>query len=77
MDGPTDIDKPWHCRWPIACDNNLTCPGCHPSGTDAECRTCQARSRPPHPMKRYDRNGRLAETRWYDRDGRLIETQER
>ncbi|MEU2992575.1 hypothetical protein ABZ772_19805 [Streptomyces griseoincarnatus] len=55
-------DTPWHCRWPLACDNNLTCPGCHPAGTDAGCRYCQARTRlqprqprqPPPPPRWYE-----------------------
>ncbi|MFJ3044031.1 hypothetical protein [Streptomyces tendae] len=42
----------WHCRWPIACDSNLTCPGCHPLGTDAGCSYCQAlRTRPPRAIR--------------------------
>lgn len=42
---PTVLSLPdWHCRWPLACDNNATCPGCHLAGTDAGCRSCQART---------------------------------
>ncbi|MFI8531074.1 hypothetical protein ACIGMX_12575 [Streptomyces aquilus] len=67
---PLGSDMPaWHCRWPLACDNNLTCPGCHPAGTDAGCRYCQARAAADHsddPRTRLLRRQPPPPPRWYE-----------
>ena len=66
--GRTDTQA-WHCRWPLACDNTLTCPGCHPAGTDAGCRYCQARTtadRSVDPRARLQPRQPPPPPRWYE-----------